>query len=602
MKLLYKKLNRKKRILLYFVIALTFIFVMFNSFATIVLSVFINLLQSIQDKTDFVSITIWEQMFSNILNSSTLTIVEKLIILVSIIISLVGFGFIIRVFARIYLVKLSMDMMFSLRNEVYNHILYLDETTFNTISPTSMINRINNDMYLLQEAALNYYSYFYESLWYLIINIIFSITLNQILSTIYIVFVPLCITICYVCQKKSEKYYNENLISLDTTNQIVRENILGIRIIKAFNLQSHQYNRFQINNKQWLKTIVKGEVLVMLTVIALYVVLNVSIVGILIFGGFIAKNNWFGGISVGVIVAFINYIFYTVFVIYGLTVTILSLIRVKPVINRIKEILSNPIENLSSGIIPTNFVPSINFKNINFSYNSNSQYLNLKNINITINPNEMIGIVGPTGSGKSTLVSLIANLYQPTNGEIKISGIDIKEINLNFLRNQIGFAFQNKFIFAGTIKSNILDGNKDATETEIKFAAKNACAEEFIENLPAKYDNVVNQYGSNLSGGQKQRLSLTRALVRNPKILILDDTLSALDNLTRDLVLENIKTNYKSSTKIIVSQQIKTIKNADRIFLMDKGEIVAIGNHEELLKNSILYKQINESQQTIGDA
>ncbi|WP_052663088.1 ABC transporter ATP-binding protein [Mycoplasmoides pirum] len=605
MKLLYQQLENKQKFLLTLMFICTFVFVAANSFIVVILSTFIDLLTKLSSNSSTIyeqPLTIWEQLLSPILNNANFSTNQILGILLGVVAILVTFSFILRIFVRIQLARMSMQMIFNLRNNLYKHILYLKEDAFDNISPSSIINRINNDMYLLQESAINYYMYFYEYLFYIALNIIFSITLSPLLSTIYLLIIPINILICYFTEKKADKYYEENLISLDTTNQIIRENILGSRIIKAFNLQKHQYQRFIGNNRKWLNTIVKAEIMMMLTIILLYILLNLSIIVILIFGGLIEVNNIFGGISIGVIVAFVNYIYSNVFSIYGLTNTLLGLFRIKPVVRRIKEIKDKTIENLNTGIIPNNFIPKIEFKNVNFSYEKNNQILNLKNINLVIEPNQTIGIIGQTGSGKSTLVNLIANLYDPLNGEIKINDININDLNLNFLRNQIGYAFQNKLIFAGTIKSNILNGNNQATDSEIAFATLNACADEFINKLPLKYENPVNQYGTNLSGGQKQRLSLARALVRNPKILILDDTLSALDNLTRDQVLSNINLNYKNTTKIIVSQQIKTIKNANKIVLMDSGEIVNIGTHDELIKNSSLYKEIFESQQTIGDA
>ncbi len=582
-------------------IFLTFIYVSANSFAIILLSLFIDILSNYQNQFVNNDVTIWEKLFSWLYDNSALDINQKLFILLGLTIIFVSFSFFLRIVVRIKLTKITMEMMFLLRNNLYKHILYLHEDAFNKMSPTSIINRINSDMYLLQESAINYFMYFYEYALYIVINIIFGITLNPLLSTIYLLIIPLGALISYLTQKYADKYYEKNLASLDLTNQIVRENILGIRIIKAFNLQKHQYTRFSINNKNWLKTIVRAEIFMMLAVILLYVLLNLSIIAILIFGGFIETKNIFGGLTVGVIVAFINYIFSNVFCVYGLTSTLLGIYRTKPVIRRIQDIKNSAIENLNFGKTLNKFVPKIVFKNVNFSYENDFNLLNLTNINLTINPNETIGIIGQTGSGKSTLVNLIGRLHEPISGEIEISDVPIKDLNLVYLRNNLGYAFQNKLIFAGTIKSNILNGNKNATDEEIKQASKIACADEFIMNLPLKYDSKVNQYGSNLSGGQKQRLSLARALVRKPKILILDDTLSALDNLTRDQVINNLNFNYSNSTKIIVSQQIKAIKHADKIIVMQDGKIIAEGTHNFLLNSCALYKEISDSQKTIGD-
>lgn len=602
MKLLISQLTKRKIAILSLLLFSSFIFVAVNSFAIILLYTFVNILSN-NGEAPAEHITIWDRLLEPLYTNPKLELWGNLAVLASVTIGLSLGAFGLRVVARIYIIRLTMEMMFNLRNKVYTHVIDLKEESFNKISPTSMVNRLNNDTYLLQDAAINYFLYFFESFWYVVLNIIFSLTLNVILSSIYLIFVPLAFCVIFFAERRADKYYENNLLSLDKTNQVVRENILGIRIVKSFNLQDHQYQRFVGNNKTWYSTIVKSEVIVMSSVISLFLILNVSIIVILLLGGSIVINNWFGGISVGVVVAFLNYVYVIVFNVFGLTNTILGLVRTRPVIRRIKEILNSECENFDLGIKEgTKFVPKVTFENVCFSYEINNQVQHLKDINLSIEANQTIGIIGPTGSGKSTLVSLIAKLHEPTSGEIKINDVNLNDINLNYLRNQIGFAPQEKLIFSGTIKSNLLHGKQDATPEQICFAAEQSCAAEFIEKLPDKYDNIVNQNGSNLSGGQRQRLSLARALIREPKILILDDTLSALDNLTRDKVLKNIKTNYDHSTKIIVSQQVKTIRHADQIFVMDKGQIVASGKHDELLSTCALYSQINASQQTIGEA
>lgn len=601
MKTLYKQFTKKQWIVFFITLISTILFVASNSFTIVLLSSFINILANFENPSaTHEALTLWDVALSNIVNlsdpSKSIWVLLGLTILFSV------FGFIVKIITRIYLAKLCMQTLATLRNQIFHRILYLNETTFNSISPTSAINRVTNDMYELQEAAVNFFMYFYESVLFVVWNVIFSLTLSPLLTSIYLIFFPVCFVTCWISTKKADKYYDRNLVVLDKTNQVVRENILGLRVVKSFNLQKYQYRRFSEFNKEWLKSIIKSETIVMSGIIILFFILNVAILAILIFGGFIAKTNLFGGISVGVIVAFINYIFATIYNIFGITNTLLSLIRIFPVNRRIKEILNSKTENLKIGIIPNNFNADISFKNVCFKYENESNILTLDNINLDIKAGETVGIIGLTGSGKSTLVSLIANLYQPNSGEIRINDININDLNLSYLRSNIGFAPQEKLIFAGTIKSNILNGKLNATDEEIATAAKHSCAAEFINKLEYKYLNPVSQYGSNLSGGQKQRLSLSRALVNKPKILILDDTLSAVDNLTQETILSNLKNFYAKTTKIIVSQQIKTIKHADKIYVLENGKIIDSGTHDFLKKSCKLYQSIDQlQQQRIGN-
>ncbi|WP_027119324.1 ABC transporter ATP-binding protein [[Mycoplasma] testudinis] len=611
MKLLYKQLTKKQWILWSFTLFLSVIYIGGSNFSIVLLSYFVNLLSVAVNPEGITTTatTVWDQALANIFPAITSTdptiakqaALNQAFLVFGITIALTVISTAIKMATRVYLATLTMQMLFSLRNQLYHKIMYLDEVAFNKISPTSIINRVTNDMYQLQEAALGYFMYLYESVFYVLFNIIFSITLSPLLSTTYIFFFPLALIVVWITQTRADKYYDQNLIDLDRTNQIVRENLIGIRIVKSFNVQKHQYRRFLFTNKSWKKTIFKSEWIVMIGLVSMFLILNLAIVAILIFGGGIIKDNIFGGVSEGVIVAFLNYVIGTVFNIYAIGSMIISLIRVRPVNRRFHELLKSAAERLINGVIPETFKPTIRFENVNFSYEANSSIKTLENINLEIQPGQTVGIIGPTGSGKSSLVNLIARLYEPDEGKVLINELPTNEINLQFLRSKIGFAPQDKLIFAGTIKSNIKNGKIDATDEQIQTAAKLACAHDFINLLPNQYNNEVSQYGSNLSGGQKQRLSLARCLVRNPEILILDDTVSALDNLTRDLVLNNLKNNLQHATKIIVSQQIKTIREANNIIVMDKGKIVAQGVHQQLLKNCELYRTINESQKTVGE-
>ncbi len=331
--------------------------------------------------------------------------------------------------------------------------------------------------------------------------------------------------------------------------------------------------------------------------------MNVAIILVLFISGLLNNFNVFGEtIDVSQVIAFANYLIYAVFCAFGVSNALVSINRTKPCIERIDEILKKNSEKIEGEDFKEPFIPSIEFKDVSYSYGaSDDNKPIIDKISFKINPGEIVGIIGPTGSGKSTIVLLASNLVEPEKGKIIFSNQTSKEVSPINIRKQISVAFQEKFIFSGTIKSNILIGNKDATDKKIKWAANLACANEFIEKSENKYDSYVLQNGNNFSGGQKQRLSIARTFIKEAGIYILDDSLSALDNLTRDKVLKNIKENFKGKTFIIVSQQVKTIKDADKIIVLDKGKIIDIGTHTQLIKKCSLYNKIYDSQKTIGE-
>lgn len=606
MKLLYKQLTTKQWFVWVFSLLLTVVYIGLSNFSIVLLSYFVNLLSiAVNGSSDSnTTTTVWDHVLGNILptikNGKT-DVMQQVYVLFALSVGLSIAGALMKMGTRIYLITLTMQMLFNLRNKLYHKIIYLDETAISKISPSSIISRLTSDMYQLQETGIDYFTYFYEAIFYVLFNIIFSITLSPLLSTTYLFLFPMALLIVWITQIRADKHYDQNLKDLDNANQIVRENLIGIRLVKSFNIQRHQYQRFYNVNQSWKRTIFKSEWIVMIGLIAMFLILNLATVVILIFGVSIIKNRLFGGISEGVIVAFLNYVIGTVFNIYGIGSLIISLIKTKPISRRFKQVLTSVTEDLDQGWIPQNFQPSIKFENVSFKYDQTNQLNVLENINLEIKQGQTVGVIGLTGSGKSSLVSLITRLYEPTSGKIYINRTAIEQINLRFLRSKIGFAPQEKLIFAGTIKSNIQNGNHDATDDEIIEAAKIACAHNFIISLPEQYNAKVTQYGSNLSGGQKQRLSLARSLIRKPQILILDDTLSALDNLTRNAILTNLKSVYQNITTIIVAQQIKTIRDADHIVVMDQGKIVAQGNHQELMQFCELYQTIHASQRTVGE-
>ncbi|MDE5553428.1 MAG: ABC transporter ATP-binding protein/permease [Malacoplasma sp.] len=523
--------------------------------------------------------------------------------LLGIIVGSVLLGFILRLTARLFHIKSSINIIERLRNNLFYNLQWIKDNEFNKLSVSSVVSRATNDSYQYQETVLMFFLFFFESAILIIGSLIFCIFISPTLSIIFIFIVPIIILVNYFYNKKAKKYYEKNLDELDSVNRIMRENIAGTKTVRSFRLWKIQLERFNVHNSSWYKSILKGEMLIYLGVIFLFFILNFAVILVLFVSGalnYYNSNNT--GIDVATVVAFANYLIYAVFCAFGISNSLVSINRTKPCIKRIDEILNIKIEDKKdNSLSPSDLVPSIEFKNVCYSYGIKEEKPIVNNISFKIDSGKILGIIGPTGSGKSTIVSLACNIAEPESGTIKFGNYNINQLNTNYLRKQVSVAFQEKFIFSGTIKSNIIMGNLEANQQKIEWASKQACADEFINKTKNKYESEVIQNGNNLSGGQKQRLSLARAFAKEAGIYILDDSLSALDNLTRDKVLKNIKNNFKEKTFIIVSQQVKTIMNADKIIVLDKGEIIDSGTHKELIKKCSLYKKIYDSQRTIGE-
>ncbi|MCF0217637.1 MAG: ABC transporter ATP-binding protein [Malacoplasma sp.] len=520
--------------------------------------------------------------------------------LIVIILVAVTIGLISRILSRAILIRIAIGMMQKLRNELFTKIQWIKENEFNHLSISSLVTRATNDAYQYQEAVLSFFLFFFESVILIIGSLIFCIIISPILSSVFLLIIPLILFTNFWSNKKAKKYYTQNLNELDSVNRVMRENIIGIKMVHSFLLSNIQAVRFDNHNKNWYKTIYKGEFLIYAGNIFWFFIINAAVIIVLLISGIYNKINIGTGyeIEVASVVAFANYLIYIVFCIYGISNSIVSINRTKPCILRIEEILKKDCEtkNRDESFKEIDFVE---FKDVCFSYNKNNEDKPLINkINFKVKRGEVLGIIGATGSGKSTIVDLAANILTPDSGQI-IYGSQ-QETNANAIRKQISVAFQEKYIFSGTIKSNIIMGNLNSEENEINNAIQLACAFEFINNRADKLDSVVTINGNNLSGGQKQRIAIARAFLKEAQLYILDDSLSALDNLTRNQILKNIQTHFKDKFVILVSQQIKTIKNADNILVIEKGEIKAKGNHNELLKKCSLYKKIYDSQKTIG--
>ena len=384
----------------------------------------------------------------------------------------------------------------------------------------------------------------------------------------------------------------------DVLNNVVQENLRGIRVVKSFVREQHEKEKFGTVSKQIYRLFTKAERLLAFNGPLMQFSIYFCMIMISWFG---AKFVVGGKLTTGQLTSLITYTMQILMSLMMVSMVFVMIIISRASAERIVEILDeqpsiaqpeNPIHTVKDG--------SIRFENVGFSYSGDKDKLCLKNVNLEIKAGQTVGIIGGTGSSKSTLVQLIPRIYDATEGAVYVGGVNVKDYDLEAIRNAASMVLQKNVLFSGTIKENMRWGDENATDEQIKEACKLACADEFIETFPDGYDTYIEQGGANVSGGQRQRLCIARALLKKPKILVLDDSTSAVDTKTDAQIREAFATKIPDTTKLIIAQRISSVMNADMIIVMDGGEINAVGTHEELLANNEIYREVYESQ-TKGD-
>ena len=503
-----------------------------------------------------------------------------------------GFALICQYYASIA----SQGVGTSIRSALFKHINTLSHAEIDKIGTPTLITRLTNDVNQIQTGVAMIIRLGSRAPFIIIGSTIMAIALDLKLSIIFIVTTPLIALVIYFVMSKSLPLYKIIQNKLDNISLITRENLEGTRVIKAFSKEESEKLRFKDASNDLSGTSINvGKISALLNPIT-YIIMNLSIVAILWFGG-IRVNS--GSLTQGEVIAFVNYITQILLALIVFAQLIVTLTKASTSATRVSEILEIKSTIVEKDNIKTHSSKSetefIEFKNVFFSYADSNEY-SLSNISLTINKNETIGIIGGTGSGKSTLVNLIPRFYDATKGQVLINGTDVKDYTLNRLRSMIGVVPQKAVLFKGTLMENLKWRKKDATIDEIETALEISQSSSFVQAFPKKYDTNILQGGKNLSGGQKQRLTIARALVSNPEILILDDSSSALDFATDASLRKALKEKVKNTTVIMVSQRASSIKNADKIIVLDNGEIVGIGKHDYLINNCEVYKEICSSQ------
>ena len=518
-----------------------------------------------------------------------------------IILGIVGLGS--ALVCQYFAAKASQGFGTKLRNELFRHINSLSHSEIDNIGTPSLITRIINDVNQLQVAVAMAIRLGVRAPFIILGSAIMAMFINLKLSLIFFLSIPLIVLTLYLVMGKSIPLYSVIQKKLDKISLITRENLEGVRVVRAFSKQEVEKDRFNIAALDHSNTAIKvGKLSALLNPLT-FMIMNFSIAFIVWFGG-IGVNN--GNFTQGEIIAFVNYmtqILLTLIVVANLVIIFTKASASATRVNEVLDTKSSIKEASSSTKVQAtnNSSKIIEFKNVSFSYNNSKQY-SLENISLSINKGETIGIIGGTGAGKSTLVNLIPRFYESTEGEIFINGENIKNYSIKDLRNLFGIVPQKAVLFTGSLRENMKWANKNASDEEILMALDIAQCSDFVSNLKDGLDTSVLQGGKNFSGGQKQRLTIARALVGSPKIIILDDSSSALDFATDLKLRQALNIHAKEITTIIVSQRASSIKNSDKIVVLDDGKLAGIGTHEELLENSEVYKEICLSQLTREEA
>lgn len=492
------------------------------------------------------------------------------------------------IFSTIAAVNLGQN----LRDGLFAKIQSLSFLELDHFKTSSLITRLTNDITQVQTMVMMGLRILVRAPLLCIGGLWMAYRLSQSLSIVFVITIPIILIFVAIVMSKSFPLFKTMQEKIDKVNNVMRENLLGVRVIKAFTMEHKQRDRFNEANDDLMSQSIRAQKIMIILNPVVMLLVNFSVIGVLWYGGYLVQD---GLLETGKIMAFINYLTQIMMSMMMVIMISMNFSRAKASADRINEVFAtnSSIQENEKTAELTNY--DIEFKNVSFKYHEHSEEV-LKDISFKIKQGNQVGIIGGTGSGKSSLVNLIPRLYDVSEGEVLIGGQNVKTLSLSELRDKIGVVLQESILFSGTIASNFKFGYHEATQDELDDAAKDAQAMEFIQAKEDGYETVVEQRGKNLSGGQKQRVSIARTLIRDPKILILDDSSSALDMATESKLQRAIKERMKESTVIMIAQRISAVMDADQIIVLDQGEISGIGTHEELLKTNEIYRSIAISQ------
>ena len=503
----------------------------------------------------------------------------------------------------------SVGLAANLRSDLYKKLASFSFTNIDKFSASSLVTRMTTDINNIQMGFQMMIRIVVRAPLMLIFSAVMTFVSGGLMGFLFVALIPIVAFGFFFIIKSAMKVFTRVFKKYDALNQSIQENVSGIRVVKSYVREDFEKDKFNNASNAITKEFIHGEKIVALNNPLINTAIHLSNIIIIGVGSYIVYStsswdglDWSGGsLTIGQMSAFIAYGIQILMSLMMISMIMVMVALSIETVRRVSEVLAEeptiknpekPIEEVNSG--------SVDFNNVNFKYKEESENYALKNIDIHIKSGQFIGILGSTGSGKTSVINLISRLYDTTEGEVLVDGHNVKEYDLEVLRNNVAVVLQKNVLFSGTIESNLKWGNENATEEEMWQACKIAQAEEIVRAKPELLQSKVEQGGANFSGGQKQRLCIARAILKNPKILVLDDSTSAVDTKTDRLIRKGLKEDLPSMTKIVIAQRISSIEDADQIIIMENGTIDAIGTHEELMKNNEIYRETYLTQNRVG--
>ncbi len=525
------------------------------------------------------------------------TILALILILLGIVILSIFSG----IMGGIYGAKASVGFATNLRSDIYKKIQSFSFSNIDKFSSSSLVTRTTTDIQQIQMSFQMCIRIVVRAPLMMIFSAIMAFITGGIMACIFVVLIPVVAAGLFLIGRNAMKIFTRVFKRYDKLNESVQENVSGIRVVKSYVREEYEKEKFNSASNNLSYDFIKAEKLVALSNPLINTVIHLSNIAVLSFGSYIIFTSNMTKLKIGQLSALLTYGIQILMSIMMLSMILVMLFISLEAVKRVSEVLNeeptivnpeNPLYEVANG--------DVQFKHVNFKYKETAEKCALSNIDISIKSGEFVGILGSTGSGKTSFVNLISRLYDVSEGELLVGDHNVKEYDLKTLRDSVSVVLQKNVLFSGTIASNLRWGNPDATEEEMTHACQIAQCLEIVKAKEKGFDSVVEQGGANFSGGQKQRLCIARAILRKPKIMILDDSTSAVDTRTDKLIRRALKEELPHMTKIVIAQRISSIEDADKIIIMDNGEIDAVGTHSELIKSNKIYQEVYYSQNRVG--
>ncbi len=526
---------------------------------------------------------------------------SNILIYGAILLVMAAFSLLFGILAGKYAATASAGFARNLRHDIYYKIQDFSFANIDKFSTSSLVTRMTTDVTNIQMAYMMIVRVAFRSPVMMIVSLAMTYSINWQMGVIFTILVPILGAGLFIIFKKVDPIFNKVFKKYDALNESVQENIKGIRVVKSYVREDYEIDKFDKAAENVRADFTRGEKIIALNNPLMQFCMWTAITMICFVGSMIVMQSAEEALNRSDLMILIVYAAQTLSSLTMLSMIMVMISIAKTSADRVVEVL-NEESTLTNPENPVYEVPNgdVEFDGVDFKYSEKADRRALKEIDLKVKSGQTIGILGGTGSSKTSLVNLIPRLYDVSKGSVKVGGIDVREYDIEALRNQVAVVLQKNVLFSGTIKENLRWGNPDATDEELVRVCKLAQADEFIQGFPDKYDTYIEQGGSNVSGGQKQRLCIARALLKKPKILILDDSTSAVDTKTDALIRKAFREEIPDTTKFIIAQRVSSVEDADQIVIMDNGTIAAVGTHEELLANNKIYQEVYYSQNKVG--